>query len=112
MERLYHLEQRGIKIWKQNFSHLNEKKLKIFFFSSETKDCLGNTSDNKIMYLTDVETLYKKEKRTPLLMWTWNFDFAIKSMSIFMRPTCFTIVDSLRKKGNRVKRDNLGPHRK
>lgn len=64
------------------------------------------------MYITDVETLYKKRKRTPLLIWTWNFDFAKKSMSTFMKPTCFTIVGSFRKKGNRVKRDNLGPHRK
>lgn len=64
------------------------------------------------MYLADVETLHKKEKRTSLLMWTWDFDFALKSMSIFMRPTCFTIVGSLRKKGNWIKRDNLGPHRK
>lgn len=64
------------------------------------------------MYLADVETLRKKEKRTSLLMWTWDFDFALKSMSIFMRPTCFTIVGSLRKKGNWIKRDNLGPHRK
>lgn len=63
------------------------------------------------MYITDVDTLYKKQKRTPLLIWTRNFDFA-ESMSIFMKPTCFTIVGSLRKKGNRVKRDNLGPHRK
>lgn len=92
-----------------------KKKYKNFFgslYSSETKDCLGYTSDNKIMYFADVETLHKKEKRTSLLMWTWDFNFSLKSMSIFMRPTCFTIVGSLRKKGNWIKRDNLGPHRK
>lgn len=58
------------------------------------------------MYIIDVETFYKKRKRTPLLTWILNFDFAKKSMSTFMKPTCFTIVGSLRKKGNRVKRDN------
>lgn len=64
------------------------------------------------MYIIDVETFYKKRKRTPLLIWTWNFDFAEKSMSIFMKPTCFTTVGSFRKKGNQVKRDNLGTQRK
>lgn len=64
------------------------------------------------MYIIDVEIFYKKRKRILFLIWILNFDFVKKFMFIFMKFICFIIVGLFRKKGNRVKRDNLGLYRK
>lgn len=62
------------------------------------------------MYIIDVEIFYKKRKRILFLIWIWNFDF-VEFMFIFMKFIRFIIVGLFRKKGNRVKRDNLGLYR-